>query len=41
MECRVWVSRSFGMESAQLSSIFLGGYYGTHYRVRLYPPLGV
>ena len=23
-----------------MSSILLGGYYGTHYRVRLYPPFG-
>ena len=25
----------------QLSSILFGGYYGTQYRVRLYPPPGV
>ena len=30
-----------GLLGFQVSSIFLGGYYGIHYRVRLYPPFGV
>ena len=26
---------------AHVSRIFIWGYYGTHYRIRLYPPFGV
>ena len=37
---RVQVARG-SVLGIQVGSIFLGGYYGTQYRVRLYPPFGV